>query len=276
MPSIKAILKESSKRLREVAQSPYKEALALLANSLKKDTLWLMSHDEIVIDLPSDYLENIKKRENYCPLEYLLNIASFYSRDFYVDKRVLIPRPETEILVDTVISISKELTQPTIVEVGTGSGIISIILALHVDNAKIIAIDINDDALEVAKINAKKHGVSDKIEFRNSNVLNNVDEDIDILVSNPPYIKKDEILEKNLSYEPDIALFGGDIGDEILKQLADETIKRNIKVLACEMGYDQKDKIENYLKKYNKKAEFYKDLAGFYRGFLLREINLSQ
>ena len=109
MPSIKEILEESSQRLTEVAESPYKEASVLLANSLQKDTLWLISHDESIIDLPSDYLENIQKRENYCPLEYLLNSASFYSRDFYVDDRVLIPRPETEILVDLIISFSKEL-----------------------------------------------------------------------------------------------------------------------------------------------------------------------
>ena len=273
MPSIKEILEESSQRLTEVAESPYKEASVLLANSLQKDTLWLMSHDESIIDLPRDYLENMQKRENYCPLEYLLNSASFYSRDFYVDDRVLIPRPETEILVDLIISFSKELNQPTIVEVGTGSGIISILLALHVDNAKIIAADISDDALEVAKINAKKHGVFDKIEFRNSNILDNINEDIDMLVSNPPYIKKNEILEKNLSYEPDIALFGGDIGDEILKHLIDETLYRDINILACEMGFDQKEKVEKYLKKYNRKAKFYKDLAGLDRGFVVKNKN---
>ncbi len=271
MPSIRDILKEGSEKLREVAKSPHKEALALLAHSLSRDVIWLMTHDDAIIDLPDDYRENIQKRENYCPLEYLLNSVSFYSREFYVDSRVLIPRPETEILVDLAISFYKELKQPTIVEVGTGSGIISIILALHVESAKIVAADISSDSLDVAKFNAEKHGVSDKIEFRKSNILDDIDEDIDILVSNPPYIPKDEILEKNLSYEPDTALFGGEVGDEILKRLIDETIKRKIKILICEMGYDQKVKIENYLKKYNKKAKFYKDLSGLYRGFSLRE-----
>lgn len=271
MPGIREILKESSKRLRKVAKSPYKEASLLLANSLNKDLLWLTTHDDYNIKLPDDYEKKIKKRENYCPLEYLLNSASFYSRDFYVDERVLIPRPETEILVDLLIPRAKELSQPTIVEVGTGSGIISIILALHVENAKIIAADISDDCLDVAKLNASKHGVLDKIDFRKSNILDRIDEDIDILVSNPPYIRTNEILEKNLSYEPDLALFGGEIGDEIVKILIDETIKRKIKFFICEMGYDQKDRVENYLKKYNKKAKFYKDLAGLDRGFLLQE-----
>lgn len=271
MPSIGDILEESSKRLSNVAKSPHKEASLLLANSLNKDVLWLMTHDDTIIESPDDYEKNIQKRENYCPLEYLLNSASFYSREFYVDDRVLIPRPETEILVDLLISSARELNQPTIVEVGTGSGIISIMLALHVENAKIIAADISDNCLDVAKLNAKKHGVLDKIEFRKSNILDCIDEDIDILVSNPPYIRANEVLEKNLAYEPDIALFGGEIGDEILKLLINETIKRKIKVLICEMGYDQKDKVENYLKNYSKKAKFYKDLSGIDRGFLLQE-----
>ena len=276
MPSIKEILQIGSGRLRKVAKSPHKEALSLLAKSLDKDIVWLMMHDEKIIDTPNDYMQNITRREESCPLEYLLNCASFYSEEFYVDSRVLIPRPETEILIDTVILHAKDFNHPTIVEVGAGSGIISIILALHVQSAKIIAVDISDEALEVAKINARKFGVIDKIDFRQSNILENVEEKVDILVSNPPYIKKDEILEKNLSYEPDIALFGGDIGDEILKQLIDETIKRDINMLVCEMGYDQKDKITNYLKKYNRKAEFYKDLAGFDRGFYCKDYSSLQ
>ena len=273
LPSIREILRDSAKRLENVAQNPYKEASLLLSSFLHVEPIWLISHDEDIIETPSSFLKNIQKREDYCPLEYLLNSVSFYSRDFYVDKRVLIPRPETEILVDLTISCSKELNQPIIVEVGTGSGVVSILLALHVDNAKIIAADISNDALEVAKINAKKHGVFDKIEFRNSNILDNIKEDIDILVSNPPYIKKGEVLEKNLSYEPDIALFGGDIGDEILKHLIDETISRDIKTLACEMGYDQREKVEKSLKKYSIEAEFYKDLAGFDRGFVVKNRN---
>ena len=271
MPIISDILKESSKRLRRVAKSPHKEASLLLANSLGKDLLWLMTHDDASIEPPKEYEKNVQRRENYWPLEYLLNSASFYSREFYVDDRVLIPRPETEILVDFAISCAKDMNHPTIVEVGTGSGIISIILALYVPNAKIIAADISDDCLDVAKINAKKHGVLDKIEFRKSDMLDCIDESIDILVSNPPYICKDAQLDKNLSYEPDIALFGGEIGDEMIKLLIDETVMRKIKVLICEMGYDQKDKVENYLKRYSKKAKFYKDLSGIDRGFLLQE-----
>jgi len=269
LPSIREILRDSAKRLKNIAQNPYKEASLLLSSFLHVEPIWLISHDEDIIETPSSFLKNIQKREDYCPLEYLLNSVSFYSRDFYVDKRVLIPRPETEILVDEVISTCRDMDKPSIVEIGVGSGIISIMLSTLLPNAKVIATDISQDALEVARINAKRHSVEDKIKFVKCNLLDEVSTKIDILVSNPPYIKKDEVLDKNLSYEPDLALFGGEKGDEILKKIIDEAIRREVKILACEMGYDQKDKIENYLKQYNLNAKFYQDLAGIDRGFIL-------
>ncbi len=270
LPSIKEILHQSAIRLENVTPSPFKEASTLLAFSLRVDNLWLLSHDIDTIETPADFLENLKKREESYPLEYILKETSFYSRDFYTDDRVLIPRPETEILVEKVASICKNMQNITIAEVGTGSGIISVMLAILLPSAQIIATDISEDTLKVAIINAKRYDVQDKIEFVRCNLLDDVNKKIDVLVSNPPYIKKDEKLDKNLSYEPRCALFGGEKGDEILKQIIDETIQRGIKILACEMGYDQKEKIENHLANYNLKAEFYKDLAGIDRGFTVK------
>ena len=271
LPSIKEILTKSANRLRKVARSPRKEASTLLAHSLHVSDIWLISHDDKIIEVPKDFEEFIKKREAEYPLEYIIQRTSFYGKDFYTDERVLIPRPETEILIDKVICTCKDLKSPTIAEIGTGSGIISIMLALLLPNAKIIATDISKDALEVAKINAKEQGVLEKIKFINCNLFDGVNQDIDVIVSNPPYIKKDEKLEKNLSYEPDLALFGGEKGDEILKQIIDIAIKRKVSILACEMGYDQKEKIKNHLKNHNLKAEFYKDLAGIDRGFVINQ-----
>ncbi|MCF6173486.1 MAG: peptide chain release factor N(5)-glutamine methyltransferase, partial [Campylobacteraceae bacterium] len=210
-----------------------------------------------------------KKREEFYPLEYILKKTSFYSREFYTDERVLIPRPETEILIDKVVYIAENLDDLTIAEVGTGSGIISVMLAILLPNTKIIATDISADALEVAKINAKKYDVNERIKFVKSDLLDGVSEKIDIIVSNPPYIKKYEKLEKNLSYEPNIALFGGVKGDEILKKIIDESIKRKVRYLACEMGYDQREKITNYLSSYGLKARFYQDLSQIDRGFVV-------
>ena len=125
--------------------------------------------------------------------------------------------------------------------------------------------------LKIAKKNIELFNLEDRIELRECSLLDCVDEKIDYLVSNPPYIQNGVELDLNLSYEPQNALFGGEIGDEIIKQLLDEVLKRNIKFFTCEMGYDQKSKIQNYLK--NSKfssLDFYEDLSGFDRGFTLK------
>ncbi len=242
----------------------------LLSYFLKKDTVWIMTHEDEDVDIPQEFFGALKKREEFYPLEYITKSTQFYSKDFYTDDRVLIPRPESEILVDKAILTCKEFDFPKVAEIGTGSGILSITLALMVEKIKITATDISKDALEVAKINAEKHKIDSKITFVHTNLLDGIDEKPDILISNPPYIKRDESLDKNLSYEPDLALFGGEEGDELLKKIIDITIKRDIKYLICEMGYDQKEKIERYCSDfYNVKLEFYKDLAGFDRGFIL-------
>jgi release factor glutamine methyltransferase len=159
----------------------------------------------------------------------------------------------------------------TFVEVGIGSGIISIMLALHFKKAKFIAVDISQAALDIAKVNIEKFGLTERIELRLGSLLEPVEEKIDYLVSNPPYIANNAPLESNLSYEPQNALFGGEVGDEIIQKLLDEALKQKIRFFSCEMGYDQQDKIQNYLKdKKYKSLHFYKDLSEFDRGFTLK------
>jgi release factor glutamine methyltransferase len=158
------------------------------------------------------------------------------------------------------------------VEVGVGSGIISIILAKKLPYATFIAVDISQKALNVAKKNIQKFHLQDRIELRLGNLLDSVEESFDYLVSNPPYIQEGIVLESNLAYEPQNALFGGEKGDEIIQKLLDSTLKRGIKFFTCEMGYDQKDKISNYLSPFDGiELEFYKDYAGFDRGFTLKQ-----
>ena len=161
----------------------------------------------------------------------------------------------------------------TIVEVGVGSGIISIVLALHLPKARFIAVDISPRALSVARRNIVEFGLSERIELREGDLLSCVDEKIDVLVSNPPYIAEDAFLESNLSYEPQNALFGGTVGDEIIQRLLDEVVVRKIPYFVCEMGYDQRVKVQEYLKPFAVQSlEFYKDLAGFDRGFVLQMV----
>ena len=259
----------AQKRLAHIPNAA-KEAQLLLLHYLGKDTLWFVTNQNSEVELGEDFFVMVQRRANNEPLEYITNKVSFYSEEFYIDEGALIPRPETELLIDEVKKRLERDASVQFVEVGVGSGIISIMLALHFHNAKFIAVDISPKALEVAKKNIAKFDLEDRIELRQGSLLDCIDEKVDYLVSNPPYIANDAELESNLAYEPQNALFGGEVGDEIIKQLLDELLKREIKLFSCEIGYDQKDKIHNYLKnKYYKSLDFYKDYAGFDRGFTL-------
>ncbi len=266
---VKDALLEATKRIKKISDIPNKEARILLAFYLQKDQIWIITNDNNKIE-EEGYFELIKRRANNEPIEYITNTASFYGKDFYVDSNVLIPRPETEILIDLVVSTCKGIKKPRIVEIGTGSGIISIMLAHLIPDAIITAIDISEEALHVAKKNTEKHAVD--IEFIHSDLCENFSEkNFDMLVSNPPYIADNEPLHVGLSYEPSLALYGGNMGDEILLKIINIYEEKKVKYLACEMGYDQKEKITNYLKDCHLKAHFYKDLAGLDRGFILEK-----
>lgn len=269
---VKDILLEMTQILNHhhIPRAP-REAQLLLMAHLDVDELWLMSNRNTKVKDAQKLFEWVNRRKKNEPFEYITNNVSFYSEEFYIAEGALIPRPETEILIDEVIQRVDKDSAITFVEVGIGSGIISIMLAKHFKNAKFIAVDISPNAIEIAKINIAKFSLEDRIELRLGSLLEPITEEIDYLVSNPPYIADEEKLESNLSYEPQNALFGGTIGDEIISQLLDEVLKRNIKLFSCEMGYDQKDKITSHLKdvKFND-LTFYKDFSNFDRGFTIR------
>lgn len=269
---VKELLKELTTLLTPSISRASREAQLLLMAHLNKDELWLITHQNEKIENFEKVLEWGKRRAKNEPLEYIIKSVSFYSETFFIKEGALIPRPETELLIDEVIlHVDDKNRVMTFVEVGVGSGIISIMLARHFKNAKFIAIDISQAALDIAQINIERFNLQERIELRLGSLLDSVSEKIDYLVSNPPYIAEDASLESNLAYEPQNALFGGKIGDEIIQKLLDEVLNRKIRFFSCEMGYDQLDKIQNYLK--NVKYEnlnFYKDLSGFDRGFTLK------
>ncbi len=272
---LKELHEEITQTLKGVVESPRREAELLLMAYLQKDQLYFITHQEESIDDTDPKLgEWIRKRSLNVPLEYLTNRVSFYSREFYIDEGALIPRPETEHLVDEVLARVSSEQAITIVEVGIGSGIISILLALHLPNAHFIAVDISPKALAVAQRNIEAFGLSERIELREGDLLSCIDEKIDLLVSNPPYIAHDAPLESNLGYEPQNALFGGDVGDEIIQRLLDEVYVRHIPLFACEMGYDQRIKVQEYLKSFAVQSlDFYTDYASFDRGFVLKALH---
>lgn len=272
---LKELHEEITQSLRGVVESPRREAELLLMAYLQKDQLYFITHqDDLIDENDPELCEWIEKRSANIPLEYLTNQVSFYSETFYIDEGALIPRPETEHLIDEILARISSKDPITIVEVGVGSGIISIILARHLPNARFIAVDISPKALAVARRNIERFGLSERIELREGDLLSCVDEKIDVLVSNPPYIADDEPLESNLSYEPQNALFGGKIGDEIIRRLLDEVYLRRIPLFACEMGFDQRLKVQEYLKSFSVQSlEFYKDLASLDRGFVLKALH---
>ncbi|MDX9961538.1 MAG: peptide chain release factor N(5)-glutamine methyltransferase [Aliarcobacter sp.] len=271
--TIKDTVKKYTNELKQITHIPAKEVEILMLHLLEKNTIWLHLNYNNEFLKEKELANLVKKRATNYPLEYIINKASFYGEMFIVKEGVLIPRPETEFLLENALEILKDKKEThTILEIGTGSGIISVMLALLVPNIKIIAVDINEKALALAKENAIKHNVQDKIEFRLSNLYENVNEDdIFLCISNPPYIANDYKLPTNVKYEPSNALFGGNVGDELLKDIIKDTSKRKIPYLLCEMGYDQKNPLENYFKEFNVDSySFYKDYESFDRGFTLK------
>jgi len=271
MKSIKDALSEGRKLLKDITDIPQKEAMILALNILKKDQSYLFLHENDKFEKYDEFISLVRRRANGEPVEYITKQVSFYGENFFIDKGALIPRPETEILIDeTIKNINKTgIKYPTIAEIGTGSGIISIILSLKLPNVKIIATDISKDALKIAKKNIEIFDLQKNITLANTSYLDGVNNDIDIIVSNPPYVSNSFKVAKPLYYEPKEAIFGGENGDEILLDIVKLAKKRKVIFLACEMGYDQKEKMTNILiQEKFKNFYFYKDLAMLERGFI--------
>ena len=253
-------------------ERPLLEAEILMSYYIGLDRVSLMINDNKEIDDILGYLHLIDRRCKSEPIEYITSKAGFYGRDFTVYPGVLIPRPETEILIDKASELVKRYNITSIAEVGIGSGIISIILALKFPNIKIVATDISKIALKNAKDNIKRFGLEDKITLYHCSMLDCIDSKIELLVSNPPYISYDFELDSCVKdYEPHTALFAKDNGYSILKSLVDIAVDKNIPFIACEMGYNQKEHMSRYLdSKGIREYQFYKDYANLDRGFVAK------
>ncbi len=194
------------------------------------------------LKIVQDFEKLIARRAANEPYEYIVGEASFYDIHLAVEEGVLIPRPETEILIDLVAQIIEKENITRIAEIGVGSGAISVVLARKFPQLHIIATDICDTPLKVAGKNSETFGVEKQITFASLNLIDEVPEPLELVVSNPPYIAEDFLLGSNVvDYEPKEALFGGRVGDELIKQIILDVKDTGIKYLACEMGYDQKE-----------------------------------
>ena len=226
---------------------------------LNKPREYLVVYDKEKLTLRQEvnYFKAIKKLCNGIPIQHITNRQEFMKMTFFVDENVLIPRPDTEILVEEVIKIAKKINAKKILDLCTGSGAIAISLAKYIDKSNITAVDISDKALNVAKSNAKNNDVEDRITFVESDLFKNLKkEKYDIIVSNPPYIKKEVLkkLDKEVQKEPKLALDGGYGGLDFYRKIinkAEEYLKFN-GYLCFEIGYDQKEDVENLLKEQEK------------------------
>jgi len=270
--TIKEALFQARKELLKACERPQFEAELLLAYHLQKDRTWLMIHEQDEVKNLEDFEAIVARRAAHEPYEYIVGEASFYDIHLHVEPGVLIPRPETELLIDYVAKIIEREQITQIAEIGVGSGAISVVLARKFPQLKIVATDICETPLRVAKENVECFGLHGQITLRRSNLIDEVHEPVDLVVSNPPYIAEDFLLESNVvDYEPKEALFGGRVGDELLKQIVIDVKARGIKWLACEMGYDQKEPILEFVNEIGVQSiDFYKDLAKLDRGFIIR------
>lgn len=226
---------------------------------------------KISIEQENEFFRLIQIRKNKMPIKYILGKCEFMGMDFIVKPGVLIPRPDTEILVEEVIKYIKEKGLTQICDVCTGSGAIGISIAEFIKEALVTLYDISEDALAVAKLNIERFKLSKRINIEHSDLLQvaiNKHKKFEVIVSNPPYIKKEVIptlMEDVKGYEPFIALCGGEDGLDFYRRITKESILVLEKggLLAFEIGYDQKEAVTDILLKSGfNNIECIKDLSG--------------
>jgi len=266
--TVKEALATARQRLKTATDIPQKEALILLAHILGVSQTSLVANDEMDIDADG-FFALVARREAHEPIEYITGKASFFGLDFAVSSACLIPRPETEMLVELAVQEVRKYGAKTVADVCTGSGAIAVMLSKMTDGAKIIASDISKDALAMAKQNSATHSAS--IEFYEADLLEGLPH-ADIIVSNPPYIADSYELPLPVKHEPSLALFSGHDGADILRRLITQFSESGAKSLLCEFGYDQREIVQNFCSQFDfESLEFYKDYAGLDRGFIIRK-----
>jgi len=220
-------LKQALSRARGIlaqnnVEDAHLEGELLLRHALKinRTQLYLDLDHKLSPEEGETFQQLIERRLSGEPSAYITEHCEFYGLDFYVDRRVLIPRPESELLVEEALSLAQEHRLLTIAEIGTGGGAIAISLALELPQTKIYASDISASALEVALINCQKHGVVDRVCLLCGNMLDPVPEPVDLAVANLPYVKESEL--SGIMFEPRLALNGGSDGIEKIRQLCQQ------------------------------------------------------
>jgi release factor glutamine methyltransferase len=222
--TIGAALQEATSYLRIVSPTARLDAELLLAHVLRTTRTQLIARlDEPLAKRASEHLsELVIRRAELEPVAYLVGEREFYGLPLYVDPRVLVPRPETELLVELALAASARLPGDYALEVadiGTGSGAIAIAVAANLPHAHVWAVDLSEAALEVARANVERHGLGDRITLLQGDGLQPLPEPVDLLLSNPPYTMLETIDENVRRYEPHLALDGGSGGLQVIREI---------------------------------------------------------
>lgn len=248
------------------------ESELLLRYTMKLDRakLYLSLDERLTTEQATAFQHLLERRLAGEPLAYITEESEFYGLDFYVNENVLIPRPETELLVEKALSLAEKGNIATIADIGTGAGIIAITLALKLPDVRIYATDISAKALEVAKFNAEKHIVTDRIQFLQGDLLEPIPQPCDLIIANLPYVREEAVPP----FEPRIALDGGKDGLTQIRRLCRE-IKGKLTPLGyllLEIGQGQCQTVKDFLLSLYPEAETEsdKDLAGIERVVCVR------
>ncbi len=257
--------------------SPQTDAMIFLSfvSGWDRTKIHTNSGEKVSESTIENFLNLIHKRCSHVPVQYIVGSQEFMSLTFKVNENVLIPRQDTEILVEAIISMFKFSQIPlSILEIGTGSGCIAVSLAKYLDDVNITALDISDSALSLAKINAKYHSVYHKIHFLKSNLFEALNhEKFHIIVSNPPYIPSGDILDlmsEVKNNEPLEALDGGIDGMDFYRKIISEApnhLKPN-GLIGFEIGIHQSESVKNLMLPIFDKIEIVKDLSNVPRVIL--------
>jgi release factor glutamine methyltransferase len=263
----------------QLAEGPHpdrarRDAEALLLHHIGKNRAWLMAHgdEEFAGCRAVSYAAILKRRARGEPIQYITGETEFYGLPFHVTPDVLIPRQETEHLVEKVIALCAGLERPRIVDVGTGSGAIAVAIAHALPQAQVMATDVSDAALAIARGNAQRNGVAERMFFAQGDLLEPVKGELfDVVASNPPYVPEEDRASLDVEvreYEPEQALFGGlggmDLYRRLIPQAADTLAPGGHIVL--EIGYGQRRAIEALLTAGGyEEIEFVPDLQGIAR-----------
>ena len=251
------LIKATKLLIESGTKSPYLDSEILLSQTINQNRKYVILNSQKKLN--DKYLNNfyslVDRRKKGEPIAYLIKKKYFWNESFYVNKNVLIPRSDTEILIEETLKLFNKNSTQNVLDIGTGSG--CILLSILKERSKFlgIGIDISKKAVNVARFNAKVHQLSNRVKFYNSDVDKFLIGKYDIILSNPPYIKKQDIkyLEKDVArYEPKLALDGGKDGFSEINKVICKTsrlIKRKGKFI-LEIGFDQKNRVLNILKNY--------------------------